>query len=468
MPHRVVIEIEAGALSLTVARQRRGGSQVLRCARRPLPDPTAEAMAAVLVQLIADAPLPTRDVHVLLGSHGLMHFAVQTPRLSDDVLRDLVVREARRHGALAADTAIVAHVRAGGPDRGSLASLAVCAASVAVVDPVLAACARAGLRVRSLTSVEDGLAAAAAGRRECAAVLEVVGGRIRFVTCRAGIPFLSRRFLVAGGEAADPEAISAQLLLEIPRTLDWLREQDAPPPERLLVGHRSSLRPADLAQLQELGMPVARLAAAVAVDQGIATPSLSTVGLLRRLHEDGGGLGSLHLGGVHLRLRRSRTQVARDAALVAVALAGGALAVERWQRLQPLLVQREQGAAEIARLQDALSAEAGAAPGGETASRSVVDAAVLGRRRPYSLALARLCELVPDGVRLTELRLDDDRLTLTGRATGTSRLAALSSLQRFASVLRAVSWLGGGRDVVEDAVDGAAVGFVFERVWRRP
>jgi hypothetical protein len=465
-----VVEVEEGAMALTVAAVS-SSIEIRAAARVAFREPTGAALSAALQSLREHLPPGLTGVHVAVGDRRLQHFVTKAPRLPHGELRGFVRRECRRRGSLTADAEVRAHARVLDRRMGRVLSLGVTAATAAVVEPVADACARSGLSLASLTSIETAIGAALDRETAArAAVLDCSAGKARFLLCERGAPTHVRRFLLHGADAAPADAamLAAQLAMEVPRTLEYLKEQGAEPPQVLLVGPRVAVDDADLGLLQGDVPEVRRFDPGLAA--GTEVPGLATIGLLRLLRR--GRRPPSLTADIDLELPARPLQRLLPFAAV---LVGAGAAVLAWQNVPAglrLHAERAGVAEERARLEGELAQLAVAAPAGEAASPDQLRLLeILAQRRACSLALQRLCEAVPDGVLLDAIRFAGaDRVVVVvvaGTAAGADRLQALTRLGAFAQRLESVPFLQRtGVERIEDAAPG--VRFAFDLGWRRP
>jgi Tfp pilus assembly protein PilN len=465
-----IMELEDGALTLTVAEVGRTGAVLRSCMRMPIGELQGGTLAQTLRSLHAEMPEESARLHLLLGERRCHHFTLVVPQLPPKDLQALVVREALRVAGLPAGTPVLARGRCLKRLPGQKVLLGVTAMARSAYELLQKAFEAAGIEVASLTSIENGLAMAIAGDLPPrTAVLEYSAGRARFVLCENGAPVMVRRFLVAGldqSEAFDPAVLGAQLAMEVPRTLDFLREQGHGRPDALLVSHRTGLGDGDL-ELLSGDVAQCRLAKPDwQVVAGQDTPGLATFGLLRSLAE-GAELPSL-LGGVTVMLPRARWPQVLAAGLLGLGLVGAGAATMVCRDIAGIDAQVAQLQAENDRLATEISSFANAAPAGETGPQRRLQQA-LGTRRPYSLLLAQLCNAAPATCNL--LLVDFTRaeeVIVEGVVTGATRRQAVATLGSFVAAVRQLAM------VVDDGNNEAGEGdapnrlhFRFHLHWRR-
>lgn len=467
MPNHAILELEEGALHVTVGARDGQTTRVLRSARLPAPDLGRDALAATLRTAVAELLQGVDGVHVVLGDRRMQHFRSTLPRLPAAELTAFVVREAARLTGVQSQAEVLAAPRLVRvlPDRGAV--LATTALPRAVWEPLRQAFAAVGLRVLSLRSMEACLALAVHDRAGATALLECNAGRARFVACDDGCPVQVRRFLV--GTAEDhPDALLAQLAMELPRTLDWLRETRNPLPEALVLGTRvrvpaNGLEALRCEPLQEV--VAGRVPVELAADAPV--PSLGAVSLLARLCA-GAPPPSL-LDEPQLVLPLSRGYRASLAAAAAIAIAGCWSGVADTTSLLVVRAESRAAAEHAQRLAAAIaSAASPAAPALETHDPRRDDA--LRTRRPTSRLLAELSNAAPAGMALERLEFaSTERVVVAGVVEGASRHAALGALATFGQRLRALPYLERDGDDEVQEVDAGAHRYRFRLAfaWRK-
>lgn len=468
--HHTIVQIEENGLVLTIAQVGPRSMNIVRCLRVPGRAGSPDELAQTVAALLLEEEGASREVHLVLGDRRFQHFQTVVPRLANDDLQALLAREAVRRAGLSGPVPQLLRGRVLRTEPGGRLAVAATAIASSVVDPMIAAFGRVGMRVATLHSVEGCLAGVAeAGERT--AVLEVEQGRARFCICDGGEPVLVRRFLVhAGGAHEDASMLVAQLSVELPRTLEFLRDNQVEPPQRLLVGPHVARGEEDLAMLGD-GL---RQRSIVAPEWQLAdaqeVPGLAVLGLLRRLRSR--RLASL-LGDQRIGMPPQRLWIAAAAALLLGSAAAIVIGVERQQAESLALAEfasveldRMQVERELAALDGALGA-----PGGETAAGgSSRLRAALQLRRPFSRAFAELCTAVPASVKLHELRFDGhETVALRGQVAADTRIAMLGALAELTARLRGAGWFAtvGARDI-EDVPGQQAMSFAMTLHWRLP
>jgi Tfp pilus assembly protein PilN len=467
-----IVELEEGALHVVVGARDGATMRVLRSVRLPIADLSRETLTTTLRGIGSDVLQGAAGVHVVLGDRRAQHFASAVPALAAADVLAFVQREAVRLTGVqgAADVLLTTRLLRRLP--GGKWQLGTTALARAAWEPVRAAFAASGLTVLGLHTMEACLALATGTNVESGpvAVVECNAGRARFVSCDAGSPVQVRRFLIGAGEG-NPAALAMQLAMELPRTIDWLRETGHALPRAIVLGSRVTLDADAQAMLQAAELPPLRSAScAVQLAADTPAPSLGSLALLQALGT-GRSLPSL-LTPPRLVLPLAPKHLV---ALAAVAVAGFAATWSAFvdgtallERRDALAEAREEGRA----LADELAArqepelELESEPPGADGDRL---AAALRSRRPTSRLLGEVSNLVPAGMNLDELKwASADRIVVTGSVGGASRQAALAALAVFGDRLRALPYLraDGQDEVTEVAGQQHRFRFRLGMAWR--
>jgi|JRYL01.1.fsa_nt_gb hypothetical protein len=460
-----VVELEEGALTVTVA-QRRGRRIVSSFTSYvPLTDQSPATLAGALSALRVDRLPEGAPVHVVLGDRRIQHHRCDVPNLPAAELQELVAREAMRLCSVGAPTEVLRGV---GPvqRRGGKLQFALAAMPKQVWEPVLRMLQAAKLTAVGAYSTEACLALAATGKQRTA-VVETGCGRTRFVVCDGGDVVQVRRFMTGNG-SADAEAAGMQLQLELPRTLDWLREAGLGEIAGMTLGPRAHAA-LQAVQADPTALPPTRgVDIDIPVDEGSARPSLATSALLNAICRGVAPGSMLSTQRVIVPVSVGRVLGMTGAIAVFGAAAWfGAQQHGAWRAAEAQLQ-------EIARLQEEALASRLAGPDAEAAvdpaqqAHAEQLARALGRRRPYSLLLA---DLAGDA---GEVRLDnfetgnDDRIRIGGYVGGASRREALDKLARFLRGVRALPYVrsGSGEEIVEWTGLPHGYRFTAELQWR--
>lgn len=471
MHTHAIVELEEGTLSVVVGERDGATTRVVRSERAPLPDLDRERVAAALRTAAGGALHRTAGAHVVLGERRMQHFVSTLPPMAARDVLGFVTREALRltNAPSAADLLLTTRFLRRLPD-GRL-QLATTALARGVFEPIAAAFEHAGLRVLGLHSTENCLASATlASFREPVAVLECNAGRARFVLCQDQAPLQVRRFLVGGGDV-NASALLTQLVMELPRTLDWLRETGQPLPHWLLLGTRVPVDEESLDMLRgDALQQISRAVPPFDLDPGIPSPSLGAATLLD-LVARGISLPSL-LAPPRLRLPLGARWLTAALCGAAAGVVCAALAVvdgAAWLATKP---ERERLERDRTALERSIAA-AGAGPiaaaaAAATAGDRQLDQA-LSMRRPISRLIAEVSNGAGAGVQLDELRFASiDRVVVAGAAEGASRREALAALARFTERLRALPYVvaDGQEEIAEVAGQWNRLRFRLGMAWR--
>lgn len=466
-----IIELEEGSLTLTIAQLHKKTPVIGTCFRMPLSDIHGVVLANTLKALMAEIPEDFGTVHVLLGERRMHHFVSQVPSMDAEDLQAFVSREAMRVAGLQTGTELlaVARFRKRLPGRRMLIATTVLPKSV--WEPLAKAFAESGIKVAGLHSIEDGMAAAL-GREspERTAVIEQSANKARFVLVDNGGVAQVRRFIVPGMDSSDGDTsvLAAQLAMEVPRTLDYLKEIHCPPPAALVVSHRIAIAAADLEMFRGEVAACSHHVHGCRLEDGQAVPGMATIGLLRQLAR--GRTPPSLTGGITVVLPSSPLAWIAAAAAVAVGFGCGALATVKQGEVGGLQAALTTTRLETERLERELQALT--MPQQEEVAvnpEQIRLAGILTARRPLSRLLAAMCGAAPKNVRFEEVQFTaEDRVQVIGIAEGETRLASLLALSELATHMRAIEFLvGDGKEDVAEVEGGQhRMRFKFTMNWR--
>ncbi len=439
MQTHAIIELDEGSLAVTIGGRVAGATTVTHCHRVPLADLGRETVAATLQPIALDLLQSVDSVHVILGDRRMQHFVSPLPSMAAREIDEFVLREALRLTNMPGSGEILVASRLVRRLKGAKLIVGGVALPRSVWEPLRLAFAACNVAVATLQSTESCLALGVPpGDEDRYAVIECSGGRARFVLCDGKSPVQVRRFMVGSAES-NPEALAAQLAMELPRTLEWLQETGHQPPSALVLGNRISV---DEGTLDLIRGDLARVVLPSSTDcgRGFEAPSLASTALLHELCQ--GAEPVSMLTGPRLRLPPSPWRMLWLAAAVAV---GGLVT---WQGLRDLeagrLVARElvETSAEREGLRHQLVGLAGEDSDvlqDQTAQRL---AQALGRRRPVSRLLAEVSEAARGDVTLDALQFaSTERVVVSGVVSGPSRAAALALLAEFAERVHGLPYL---------------------------
>lgn len=466
MKTKAILEIEEGWLTLTVADVGCKPMRIRSCLQQKMPEIGRETVANVLQAFAAQTLEGVAGLHVIVGDRRALHVTTTVPPMAaDDAVRFLAREVARAGGLQGPDEALMTARLLRVLPEGRL-HLGASALPRAAWNPIAAAVEDCGIQVHGLYTMESCLALAAEPSAQGVAVLECSAGRARFVACDGDAPALVRRFLVGGGEGSS-SAIVGQLAMELPRTLDWVRENGLQTPKAILYGNRMQIDEDGLTMLRG---DLERFEAATLVahfDDGVAVPGLATLSLLRRLAQAAAPVSLLDEP--WLQVPWSRRAVTAFAAL---AVLGLGMSWFGWQQGREYLGFRDdqRNVDLLVRDVETHIAEAmPAAPGGETApGTSQLDNA-LRSRRPVSRLVAEVSNAANDMLHLDALQFaGNERITVTGVVKAANRNAALAALTAFTSRLRGLPYVvaDGQDEVAEVGGSGHCLRFKIAMAWR--
>ncbi|MCK5941634.1 MAG: hypothetical protein KAI24_06680, partial [Planctomycetes bacterium] len=236
MKTHAIIELEEGTLSVVVGARDGDRTRLLRSLRMPLPDLGGETLTNALRGVSADVLQGADGVHVVIGDRRSHHFLSTLPRPTAKDAVAFVTREALRLGNLPAAEDVLLATRLVRRLAGNKFLFGTSALARSVWTPLASAFEENGIEVLGLHTIEACMAMACdPAFTEPVAVLECSSGRARYVLCVDQTPIQVRRFLIGAGGEQNEAALMTQLAMELPRTLDWLRETGQPLPKQLLV-----------------------------------------------------------------------------------------------------------------------------------------------------------------------------------------------------------------------------------------
>lgn len=456
-----IVELEEAALSITVAELRGRRVQVTRSVHVPLPDLEPSTVMTTLSSLRSDVLRGVPAVHLILGDRRMHHFRCQVPAMPVGDLEQFVRREAMRLVGLPAEGDVLLAVNQLRRLPDGKLRVAATALPKAVWDGLQKVFSEAGVAVASLCSLENALARIAPSAAQTA-VVECGVGRARFVLSEDRTVVQVRRFIVGAGADQNSEAIGAQLSLELPRTLEWLRESGNGAPVAMLLGPRAAAGIAAV-QMDLEGMPpVTVREQPLPVPEGERAPTLAIATLLTAIAE-GAPLPSL-LAPLRIELPITGRRVTLLAgAMVLSGLAAWSANTDftRWRSAQRQVDELRRSAADVERTIHELQQAEEVALGSAHVQDEKLQRA-LGNRRPVSLLLADLARSVG------KIRLDaidcaaDDKINLSGFVAAASRRDALEEVARFLREVRALPYLAPltGEDIAE--MPGLLHGFRFQ------
>lgn len=442
MQAHAIVEIEEGTLNLLVGAHEGGVTRVLHSLRMPLAELGREALVAALRTIGSDVFQGAEGVHVILGDRRSQHFVSTVPRMpSADVLA-FVRREASRLSNLSAISDLLLATRVLEPLPGGRFLLGTTTAMRASWAPLAAAFEDCDLAVLGLHTMGSCLALASNGTGGAtSAVLDVNAGRARFVLCRQQSPVQVRRFLIGGGGGeSNAAAIATQLAMELPRTIDWLRDSGHPMPRVILLGPRLGLDDDALSMLAGIeDTALLRATLAVECDEQQATPTLGSAALLDCVCQGRCPLPSL-LDAPRVALPWSGRRMLMLAAAAAIGAIGSTAAVVdggKWLELRRQLAQVE---AENDELANTITAAQQV-----LLERSRPDPRLthaLSMRRPVSRLFADVSNAADDRVHVEEFTFSStEAMALVGKVEGVNRHDALGAIGQLTARLRRLPYV---------------------------
>ncbi|MCB9878162.1 MAG: hypothetical protein H6835_11225 [Planctomycetes bacterium] len=466
MQAHAIVELEEGSLNVLVGHRDGGDVVVDRSVRLPLPDLSQASLENALRSVGSDLLMGAKGVHVVLGERRVFHQLATLPKLGEKDAVAFVSREAMRHANIHSRDDLLLHTRLVKRLPGGKLRVATTAFSKALWRPLAEAFAAQQVEVLSLQTMESCLALSreAAGA-EPVAIIECNGNRARFLVCAEGAAVQVRRFLISGGGDDNEMALATQLTMELPRTLDWLRETGQPTPKRLVIGTRVALGDESLQMLNvEDDAIIVRSVMPVVPAEGQATPDLGLATLLH--HVANGRAPASLLAEPELRLPAGPAVLLTTFAAAGVAVLGGFSAVvDGGQWLEQQASQR-QVEMEAQQLESSLmEREQQQAPPVDPGVDAGLQAA-LQMRRPISRLLAEISNLADDNVHIDSLKFaSKSPVVITGFAEGDTRQQALAAMVRFHSKVDALPFLV---PVDQEEMHEASSGYRFKLglAWR--
>lgn len=467
MQMHAIVELEEGSLTVTVGT---GDGRLLRTIRQPLADLGRETVTAALRNLGGDVFEGAPGVHVVLGERRMQHVVSTLPKMPANDVIGFVVREALRVTNMPSVEDLLVAPRLLRRLPGQRLVVGTTAISKAVWNPLQEAFTRAGIEVLSLHSMETCLALTAVshGNQRCA-VLEVNAGRARFVACDGGSPVQVRRFMIGGAGEGNSAALVAQLAMELPRTLEWLRETGHAQPDLLLLGTRLGIDEESMEMLRGDLAKVAHASHGFAVEPEQLEPGLAVGMLLKALVAGNPPPSLLAKPELVLPWPASRFVALATAAAAGLmcswsAVIDGSAFLSLQDRLTEAAQESQRLAGELGQLQQAAL---------ESAPKESVDQerlnAALALRRPVSRLLGELSNCSGPALHLEEMKFaSTERIVVTGVVEGQSRKAALAALADFSKKARALPFVlvDGQEEVNEVAGQQNRFRFRLSLAWR--
>lgn len=463
-----IVELEEGSLTVSLGKKEGGQPVVLQCRRFTLPDLGRDQLVAVLRSGVSDLLEGVEGVHVVLGERRMQHFLTPVPKLPARALSDFVAREALRISGMASLDEVLFGARIVRRLPGQRHVIGGAVLPRNVWEPIAAAFATVGIEVAALHSMEECLALAApGGAASAAAVLECNTSRARFVLSDGRAVAQVRRFMIANGDESDVSALVAQLCIELPRTVDWLRELGYQTPEQLVLGIRVDLDANSQEMIRGDFLSVEQAQVGVRMPTIGAMPGLATATLLREL-----------CSGVRRASLLERTEIRlpwrplQAAGIAAAVLAGGActwLGVEQLRRGHAASVELAQAESDLGRATTELQRLRIRSGGASAGDGSAELQRALGLRRPVSRLCAEVSNCATGLVHLEVLQFaSKDQVVVSGVVEGRSRKEALAALAEFAKSVGTLPFLvrSAQEDVVEVVGQPNRFRFKLGMAWR--
>lgn len=462
MKMHTILEVEEGALNVVVGGRDGSQTRVIRSQRLPLSDFSREALDGALRAVGSDVLHGGEGLHVIIGDRRAQHFVSKVPKMSARDAVAFATREGMRLANLQSAEDLMVETRlVRSLPQGKL-QISTCALARSIWEPLRDVLAKHHVAVLSLQTMEACLARSeSASGSEPVAIVECNGGRARLVISVDGAPVQVRRFMVSGG-AGNVAGVLTQLAMEVPRTMDWLRETGQPLPSRMVVGPRVGVDTESLNMLE--GDELSEVVCAEALvdrDEGASEPGLAVATLLHELCT-GAPVASL-LDAARIRLPWAARQVMAVAVALIVAGLAAFGAVVEGQAWLEVRAERESVDALLEDVQYQLAnleLREGDMPVVQE-DPGLTDA--LKMRRPISLLISEACNQCGESVRLQEVVFASRGMVIvTGVVDGAGHQQALASLAQFTQALRELPYLVPvGRDEVTE-VAGATSRFQFK------
>lgn len=465
MKMHAIIEIEEGSLNIVVGGREGGHTKVVRSLRVPLSDLTAATIETALRSVSGDVLQGATGVHVVIGDRRSQHFLSTLPKMPPRDAIAYVTREALRLGNLQSAEDILVSTRLVRVLPGNKMQLGSTAVPRSIWRPIEEALTNHGLQILGLHTIESCLAMTTdPDFSEPVAVLDCNGSRARYVVSVDQTPVQVRRFMIGGGAGGEVNEASmmTQLAMELPRTIDWLRETGQALPRRTAVGTRVGISQASLEML--VGEETGELGFADCKVQWAAeliAPGLGVAGLLERLASGRKMQSLLDVPKLSLPMG-SRHLVSMAAAVCVTVLAGYSAVVDgtAWLETCDQAGQVESECQELEmQIEDV---EMGSEPTVASGANPALDRA-LTMRRPVSRLISEVSNSAGDGIRLEEIRFaSKSPIVISGQVEGASRQDALAAMGAFTQKVHAMDFVvARGQDEVSE-VEGLANRFRFQ------
>lgn len=442
MQTHAIIEIEEGSLNVVVGGLDGTRTRVLHSSRIPLADMGRETIDNALRTVGSDMLKGAEGVHVVLGDRRSEHFLSTVPMMSSRDAVAFVVREALRLTNTQSASELLVAPRLIKRLPGKKVLVGTSAVARSVWEPVRAAFESRGLPVLSVQTIESCLAMIEETQQPGpVAILECNGGRARYVLCVDQTPVKVRRFLVGAGGDQNEAALMTQLAMELPRTMDWLRESGDTLPQKLILGSRLGLSEDSLEMLAavDVGEMVAGKSP-IECDEDLSTPDVGIAALLHRLAK--GQKPTSLLGSPQLRMPAGMGHIVTTLAAASVGLLASFSAVvdgSAWmdsrQQRDGLCEECEELQFQLDEMQSVEDINAGPA-----VSPRLVRA--LKMRRPISRLLGDVSNSATVEISIEEVKFaSKSPVVVTGRVQGKGRQQALIAMGKFTDKVHALPYV---------------------------
>jgi hypothetical protein len=471
MQTHAVFEIEEGAMNVVVGSRIGGETRVLRSVRVALSDLTVESFEGAIRSLHSDLLVGVKGVHVVLGDRRSQHFTSTIPKMSSRDAQSFLQREAVRLANLQSVDEVLIAPRVLRRLPGDKFEVTCSALPRVVWSNLETAFANCDVDVVGLHTMESCLAKAVkAAAGEPSAVLEYNAGRVRFVLCIDKHPVQVRRFLIGSGGSVNSAALVTQLMMELPRTFDWLRETEQQLPDSLILGSRVTIDDESIDMLRGEDLKsITRAELPVNVSQSEAIPGLAPAVLLHELCSGGDVPSLLSKGVLQMPWDAGRLLTVLTAASIGLICSYSAV-IDGTALLRDARAQKDIAA----KVRDAESRLLAAQRTSATREDSKDDDTLkraLQMRRPISRLFSEISNSGDANVHLEEITFaSKSKIMVTGLVDCSSRQEALAAMGRFSRNLVTLPYLQSGGDSVIKEVKGLKNRFGFKQVlaWRNP
>ncbi|MEZ5988456.1 MAG: hypothetical protein R3F30_04920 [Planctomycetota bacterium] len=238
MARHIVLEIDEGSISLTLAEIRKRRLEVLESREVRIPSLEGSALVFGIHDVLKGLDKEGALVHVALSDQNFLHFDINVPKLDTKALEAVLTREARRLGSFGEDQRVLLGYRRLEKVGKAARRYAVVALPEQALRPVVSALAREGLTLGMVTSVEEAAVRLLPRQLPGAVLLLDYGAsRVRFVYIEHGVVTQRRHILVPGLEQDSMvgDHWVGQLAMEIGWNLDYLKEMGKPEPQLMVL-----------------------------------------------------------------------------------------------------------------------------------------------------------------------------------------------------------------------------------------